>query len=155
MIMTMKSPEQTKKLGEVLASFLQPGDLVILDGDLGAGKTIFTKGIGLGLGITEDLITSPTYTLINEYRGRYPLYHFDVYRLNEPAELEDLGYEDYFYSNGISIIEWGNLIKSYLPTDYLEIIFHKAAENERRLQFVSHGSRSAQLLAELTKVVPE
>src|SRR5690554_1076412 len=110
----LKGLKETKEFGEKLGKLLEGGDLLSLTGDLGAGKTTLTKSIGIGLGIS-DYITSPTFTLINEYKGRVRLYHFDVYRLEDEEDLLDLGYEDYFYSNGVTIVEWGDKIEDILP----------------------------------------
>lgn len=153
MIVTVKSSEETRELGNKIAQYLQPGDLLSLHGTLGAGKTVFVKGVGEGLGIAAELITSPTYTLINEYAGKYPIYHFDVYRLDDPSELEDLGYEDYFYGTGATLVEWGNLIEDYMPESYLEIIFEKLGENQRSFKFNAYGIRGTELLSQINKVV--
>ncbi|HHX01659.1 MAG TPA: tRNA (adenosine(37)-N6)-threonylcarbamoyltransferase complex ATPase subunit type 1 TsaE [Firmicutes bacterium] len=139
-------------LGMTLAQLLQPGDVVSLEGDLGAGKTQLAKGIGAGLGIAETVITSPSYTLINQYEGKYPLYHFDVYRI-EPVDLEDLGYEEYFFGKGICLVEWGNQIREYLPTEYLQIIIEQTAIQQREFTLIAHGERYQQLLDQLEVVV--
>lgn len=146
------SPQATQQLGERLAPLLKPGDLLSLNGTLGAGKTLLVKGVGTGLGIAEDLITSPTFTLINEYNGKYLLYHFDVYRL-EPEDLEDLGYEEYFYGDGICLIEWGNIIESYFPQDYLEIKLDKLQGEQRQLTFIGHGKRYRELVSQFEVVI--
>jgi tRNA threonylcarbamoyladenosine biosynthesis protein TsaE len=111
----IENEEDTREFGHQLASHLEPGSVVALFGDLGTGKTTLTKYIGQGLGV-EEIITSPTFTVIQEYRnGRIPLYHFDVYRLNGPQDLLDLGYEDYFYGQGVTVIEWADKIQNLLP----------------------------------------
>ncbi len=149
----VKSPEETQRLGGQLGKLLRPGDIVSLEGTLGTGKTYFTKGIGESLDIDEKLITSPTFKLINQYDGIYPLYHFDVYRI-QPEELEDLGYEDYFYGRGITVVEWGNIVADYLPDEYLQVILKKTAiDNERQFTFISHGERYEKLLVKLQTVV--
>lgn len=139
--------EETQTLGRELAPALAPGDVISLTGDLGAGKTCFTQGVAAGLGI-ERAITSPTFNIIREYRGRLPLYHFDVFRLRSADELLPLGYEDYFYGPGVTIIEWGDKIAELLPADYLRIEFHRTVEAEdKRLLIVSAtGARSEILL---------
>lgn len=147
-----ESPRDTMALGMTLAQLLQPGDVVSLEGDLGAGKTQLAKGIGAGLGIAETVITSPSYTLINQYEGKYPLYHFDVYRI-EPVDLEDLGYEEYFFGKGICLVEWGNQIREYLPTEYLQIIIEQTAIQQREFTLIAHGERYQQLLDQLEVVV--
>ena len=99
------SPDQTRLLGERLGGLLQAGDVVLLHGTLGAGKTALTQGIGRGLGVTET-VNSPTFTLLKEHAGRLPLYHFDLYRLDDPAEVETLGFEQYFEGDGVCVVEW-------------------------------------------------
>ena len=111
---------ETKDIAAKLAKWLEPGDLILLEGDLGAGKTTFTKGLATGLGI-KRVIKSPTYTIIREYLdGRLPLYHMDVYRLEETGGM-DLGLEEYFEGEGVSIVEWAKFIPEDLPTEYLQI----------------------------------
>ena len=107
-----KSKEETIELAKKYASTLKPGDVVVLDGEMGAGKTVFTKGIALGLGI-KDNITSPTYAYMNDYGGK--LYHYDCYRLSGGEDAEALGLTDYFYSNGVCVIEWAQIIADVLP----------------------------------------
>ena len=137
-ILRSHSPEETFDYGSKLASLLQPGDLISLTGDLGAGKTVFTKGLAKGLGVKENL-TSPTFVIISEYAGRLPFYHFDVYRLHAD-ELADLGYQDYFFGAGITVVEWGDKIKDKLPSGYLSINFtYGKNEFERKLEFSGHG----------------
>ncbi|MFA5636391.1 MAG: tRNA (adenosine(37)-N6)-threonylcarbamoyltransferase complex ATPase subunit type 1 TsaE, partial [Anaerovoracaceae bacterium] len=109
----IKNEKEAEKLGMQLADKLSPGSVVALTGDLGVGKTTLTKAIARGLGITA-LITSPTFTIIHEYRdGRLPLYHFDVYRIEDEEELHELGYEEYFYGDGVCVIEWADRIKDF------------------------------------------
>ncbi len=113
-----------KKLGEILPS----GTIIALNGDLGVGKTVFTQGLALGLGISEP-VCSPTFTLIQEYHeGRLPLYHFDVYRISGPWDMDDLGYEEYFYGDGICIVEWSNLIEELMPKETITISIKKNLE---------------------------
>lgn len=114
------SQQETEAIARKLAALLKPGDVICLSGDLGAGKTTFTKALGQALGVAED-ITSPTFNLIQEYQGRVPLYHFDVYRLIKPSEFRDLGAEEYLEGEGVCVIEWANLVKEYLPPRHLWI----------------------------------
>lgn len=148
------SPEQTKLLGEKLAALLMAGDLICLNGDLGAGKTAFSQGVAKGLGIGST-VTSPTFTLINEYEGRLPLYHFDVYRLSGPEDMEDLGYEDYFYGQGVCLVEWADKVKEVLPRERLNINLSRGSnvESVRNIYFEPVGKRYLQLVEELTKLV--
>jgi len=114
------SSQETTKLGIQLGLLLKPGDVVCLDGDLGAGKTHFTFGIGQALGIT-DYITSPTFTIINEYSGKYDLYHFDVYRILSSDEMFDIGFDEYLNGDGIVVIEWASLIEDILPKNRIDV----------------------------------
>ena len=113
--------EFAKKIGEKLKS----GDVLCLDGDLGVGKTVFTKGVAAGLGIKDD-VSSPTFTLIQEYYGvRLPLYHFDVYRIDGLWDMDDLGYEEYFYGEGVCLVEWGSMIKELFPENTIYVRIEK------------------------------
>lgn len=144
--------EKTKEFGIWLGKFLKSGDILCLNGDLGAGKTTLTKSIGLGLDV-HDYITSPTFTLINEYSGRISLYHFDVYRLENAHELDDLGFDDYFYGNGVSVIEWAEKIENTLPKDRMVINISRGTnDNERLLEIVGYGNRYDELIKELNGI---
>ena len=128
MIIETFSSEETAELGRKIGRLVQPGDIICLNGDLGVGKTVFTQGIADGLEI-DDSICSPTFTLIQEYeQGRIPLYHFDVYRISGPWDMDDLGYEDYFFGNGVCLVEWGCLIEELLPEDTIMITIEKDLE---------------------------
>lgn len=145
----LKGLKETEEFGKKLGSLLDGGDLLSLTGDLGAGKTTLTKSIGLGLGVS-DYITSPTFTLINEYKGRVWLYHFDVYRLEDEEDLLDLGYEDYFYSNGVTIVEWGDKIEDILPEDRININIEKGKELDERIIILwGKGERYEKIVKEL------
>lgn len=109
-----ESPEETKRIAMEIAENLEPGDVLCMYGDLGAGKTAFVQGLSKGLGI-EGHITSPTFTIVNEYCGKLPLYHFDVYRIADPDEMYEIGYDEYVYGDGICVIEWPQLIDEILP----------------------------------------
>ena len=128
MIIETFSSEETAELGRKIGRLVQPGDIICLNGDLGVGKTVFTQGIADGLEI-GDSICSPTFTLIQEYeQGRIPLYHFDVYRISGPWDMDDLGYEDYFFGNGVCLVEWGCLIEELLPENTIMITIEKDLE---------------------------
>ena len=115
------SPEETHAAGRRVAQELEPGAVICLVGDLGAGKTVFAQGIADGLGI-DELVCSPTFTLIQEYGGgRLMLYHFDVYRIDGPWDMDDLGYEEYFYGDGVCLVEWGSLIEELLPENTIYV----------------------------------
>ncbi len=117
MIFESNSAEDTFAFGQKLGREAVPGEIICLDGDLGVGKTVFTQGFAAGLGI-DDCVNSPTFNIVKEYEGgRLPLYHFDVYRIGDPSEMEEIGYEDYFYGQGVSIIEWPGQIEELLPKE--------------------------------------
>ena len=130
-------------LGEQLGKLLEKQDVIILSGDLGAGKTTFTKGIAKGLGI-DQMIKSPTYTIVREYEGRLPLYHLDVYRIGNDPDSIDL--DDFLFGEGATIIEWGELIEPSLSDAYLKIFIRKL-EDGRELEFEAHGARAEALVA--------
>lgn len=145
----LKGLEKTEEFGIKLGKLLNPGDIVCLNGDLGAGKTTLTKSIGLGLGV-DDYITSPTFALINEYEGRVPVYHFDVYRLENVEELYDLGFDEYFYGRGVSIIEWADKIEKLIPKERIVLDIKKGMDiDERRINITVYGNRYKDILKEL------
>ena len=122
------SPEETRALGKKIGQQALPGEVYTLTGDLGVGKTVFTQGIAEGLGIKEP-ICSPTFTIVQVYEeGRMPFYHFDVYRIGDIEEMDEIGYEDYFYGNGLCMIEWANLIEEILPEKRRDISIEKDLE---------------------------
>lgn len=145
------SEAQTLRYGAHLGELLEAGDVVLLHGTLGSGKTTFARGVALGLGVRSRL-TSPTFTLINEYReGRLPLYHIDFYRLNSEEEALALGIEDYLYGDGVCLIEWAEKLPGILPDERLEVTFTIIAETKRRLVFEARGGRYATLLREFRR----
>ena len=128
MIIETKNARETYEVGEKIGRQARPGQVYTLVGDLGVGKTVFTQGVASGLGITEP-VSSPTFTIIQEYEeGRLPFYHFDVYRIGCIEEMDEIGYEDYFYGNGICLIEWANLIEEIIPEDAISITIEKDLE---------------------------
>ena len=128
MIIETYSEEETFALGERLAKEAQPGQIFSLEGDLGVGKTVLTKGMAAGLGITEP-VSSPTFTIVQVYEeGRMPFYHFDVYRIADPEEMDEIGYEDYFFGEGICLVEWANLIEELMPAHTIRITIEKDLE---------------------------
>ena len=141
MTVITKSPEQTELLGKKLAAFLRPGDVIAYYGDLGAGKTAFTRGLAAGLGIREA-VTSPTYTIVNEYlSGRMPLFHFDMYRLSSSEELFDIGWEDYLARGGVCAVEWSENVADAL-TDAISITIEKdPAQHDWRKITIAGGAR--------------
>ena len=144
MIFEVKSIGETTKIGFNLGKLLNPGDIVCLTGDLGTGKTHITKGIAKGLDINEN-ITSPTFTIVNEYdSGRLKLNHFDVYRVSDPDEIYAIGFDDYIFSDAVSIIEWANYIEEILPKDLLHIYIEKdleKGEDYRKITITPYGER--------------
>lgn len=122
------SMEETRELGRQMGTAAGPGDVLTLSGDLGVGKTVFTKGFALGIGVTEA-VSSPTFTIVQEYHsGRLPLYHFDVYRIGDPEEMDEVGFDDYVYGDGVSLIEWAELIEEILPEKRTRILIEKDVE---------------------------
>ena len=130
-------PQETFEIGKQLGLEAKPGEVYCLDGDLGVGKTVCTKGFASGLGITEP-VNSPTFTIVQQYEeGRLPLYHFDVYRIGDVEEMDEIGYEDCFYGEGVCLIEWSTLIQEILPEDAIHITIEKDLEkgfDYRRIQ---------------------
>ncbi|MFC7393531.1 tRNA (adenosine(37)-N6)-threonylcarbamoyltransferase complex ATPase subunit type 1 TsaE [Scopulibacillus cellulosilyticus] len=140
------SPEETIKFAEKLAEHLSPGDVLTLSGDLGAGKTTFTKGIAKALGIKE-VINSPTFTIIKEYDGgKMPLYHMDVYRISDE---EDLGFDEYLDGDGITVVEWADNIASWLPDHLLKVEIEQLGEKKRKVSLFPLGDRFEQICKEL------
>ena len=126
--METNSPEETLEFGRKLGTQAKPGQVYTLVGDLGVGKTLFTQGFAKGLGITEP-ISSPTFTIVQVYEeGRLPLYHFDVYRIGDVEEMDEIGYEDYFYGEGVCLIEWAELIQEILPDNIISVTIAKDLE---------------------------
>ena len=128
MVVETKSAEETYELGKKIGMEAQPGQIYTLVGDLGVGKTVFTQGVAAGLNISEP-ISSPTFTIVQEYEsGRMPFYHFDVYRIGDIEEMEEIGYDDYFFGNGICLIEWADMIEEILPGDRISVRIEKDLE---------------------------
>jgi len=130
-----KSSEETLHIGRIIGETLNGGNIVALTGELGAGKTCLTQGIAKGLGVSEEYyVTSPTFTLINEYPGRIPLYHMDVYRLADSGDLEDMGYEEYFYGDGVVVIEWAEKVDDILPREALVVHLEYVDASKRMIR---------------------
>ena len=144
--MYTKNEEELLALGERLGNLLEKNDVLILTGELGAGKTTFTKGLAKGLDIYQ-MIKSPTYTIVREYEGRLPLYHLDVYRIEGDADSIDL--DEFLFGGGVTVIEWGHLLGEDLPDSYLELEFLKE-DAGRQLRSNAQGHRAEQLLKELS-----
>lgn len=131
-----RSAAETQAVAEKLATLVKPGTVITLNGDLGAGKTTFTQGFAKGLGVTRN-VNSPTFTIMKQYQGRLPLYHMDVYRLEDTGD--DIGLEEYINGDGVAIVEWSNLIESSLPAERLGIMIERTGDEERQLTFAPVG----------------
>jgi tRNA threonylcarbamoyladenosine biosynthesis protein TsaE len=145
---TTRSPEETQQFGTRLGELARPGDVLLLVGKLGAGKTCLVQGIARGLGIKE-YAASPSFVVVRELYGRLPLYHMDFYRLENLEEIADLGLDDYLYGQGVSVVEWAEKGLSLLPPEHLLIEMSYISDNERRLKLKARGRRYRQLVAEL------
>ncbi|MFE8698568.1 tRNA (adenosine(37)-N6)-threonylcarbamoyltransferase complex ATPase subunit type 1 TsaE [Cytobacillus sp. FJAT-53684] len=137
--------EETMDFSKRLAGFLKPGDVIALEGDLGAGKTTFTKGLALGLKIKRN-VNSPTFTIIKEYQGRLPLYHMDVYRVED--SFEDLGFDEYFEGEGVTVVEWAHLIEEQLPQEILTVSLYLCENGARKIVLKPNGKRYEELCKE-------
>jgi tRNA threonylcarbamoyladenosine biosynthesis protein TsaE len=146
-----KSPEETKKLGEDIGKLVRAGDLLAFYGELGAGKTCFIQGISQQLEV-KDYVTSPSFTIINEYRGKIPIYHFDLFRLNNAEEILELGYKEYFYGEGLTVIEWAEKIEEFLPKEHLKIDIKFEDHYKRTITFIPQGDRFEKILKELSGI---
>lgn len=133
--------KETRQIGKQLAGFLKPKDVLALSGNLGTGKTTFIKGVAQGLKVESKKVVSPTFTLLREYKGIVPLYHFDFYRLDYLEQVEFIGYEEYFYGNGVCCIEWADKINELLPDSYLDIYFNFIDDKIRKITFKSNCKR--------------
>jgi tRNA threonylcarbamoyladenosine biosynthesis protein TsaE len=141
------SEELSAALGEAIGRILEPGDVVALWGELGAGKTFLTGSIARGLGIPPSIpITSPTFTLINEYEGRHHLYHLDLYRLSDPSEMDTLPWREVLYGDGVAVIEWPERLGDLIPTERWDIVIEILGDEERRFTIRAHGGRISERL---------
>jgi len=140
-----KSVNNTLAIGRAISKNLQLGDIICLFGQLGSGKTVLTKGIAQGLRIKKEKIISPTFVLIREYKAKFPFYHLDLYRLKEPRDILNLGYEEYLYNEGITVIEWADRLK------YLKIELFIKTDKQRLIEFSAFGKRYEELLGSLKK----
>ncbi|XTR37752.1 tRNA (adenosine(37)-N6)-threonylcarbamoyltransferase complex ATPase subunit type 1 TsaE [Paraclostridium tenue] len=145
----LENEEQTKAIGYKLGQLLTPKSVVCLIGDLGAGKTTMTQSLAKALEV-DDYITSPTFNIVNEYEGRMPLYHFDVYRIGSSDEMYDIGFDEYIDGDGVCIIEWANLIEDILPNEYLYIEMNYK-ETGREMILTPKGEKYEEIVKELTK----
>jgi tRNA threonylcarbamoyladenosine biosynthesis protein TsaE len=145
-----KSAEATREIGKIIGEQLGAGDILALTGELGSGKTCLTQGVARGIQVPDEYrITSPTFTLINEYPGRVILYHMDMYRLTGPEDLEDMGYEDYFYGEGLVVIEWAEKISNILPPDNLCVSLRYLDESSREIRIAGDAGKAGKINAAL------
>lgn len=143
------SIEDTRDIGKTVAAALRPGDVITLTGNLGAGKTQFVKAVASGLGVPLDEVNSPTFTLIHEYDGRFPIRHCDTYRLRNAEEFADLGLDELFAPDGVALVEWADRVVDYLPLDRLDIRIEIVSPTERVFAVTATGKRSKQILKSL------
>lgn len=141
MIYKSNSPKETENIAKAFAKGLKSGDVLCLNGDLGVGKTAFVQGLVKALGVTEP-ISSPTFTIVNCYRGKMPIYHFDVYRINDCDEMYEIGYEEYVYGDGITIIEWPEIISEILPEKRYDITISKDYTKHDDFRFIEITERT-------------
>lgn len=146
--LTTRSPEQTQELGKRLGKLAQPGDVFLLTGKLGAGKTCFTQGLAWGLGI-EEYALSPSFVIMRELHGRLPLYHIDLYRLDNIEESLDLGLDDYLYGKGVCVVEWADKAQSILPPKHLLIKIDYLSDTARSFHFEARGERYQEIIEKL------
>ncbi len=144
-----ESPQETQQVGMQLGKLSQPGDVFLLVGGLGAGKTCLTQGIAWGLGI-EGYAASPSFVLINQYRGRLPLYHIDLYRLDSIEEVNELGLDDYLYSNGVCVVEWAEKAWAVLPRENLTVEMSFLSDTSRSITIKPNGKRYIEMISQLS-----
>lgn len=146
-IFITRSGDETMALAESFAGLVGPGDLIALIGELGSGKTVFVKGLAKGLGVDDHkYVNSPSFVVVKEYSGKIPLYHFDVYRLCGKLFCETMDHDRYFYSEGISVVEWADKIRDVLPEDYIEVVMEYGEGDERVVKFNAVGERSKNII---------
>ena len=149
-ILYTSDPEETIQLGQCIGEVLRPGSVIGLCGELGTGKTHLIKGLARGLGVDERYyVTSPSFTIINEYPGRIPLNHLDLYRLENTDQMEELGYEEYFYSEGVTVIEWAEKVLPLLPENRLMVEISHLSENRRKFKITGRGHPYQDIVGEI------
>jgi len=147
-----RSPEETREIGVKIGLLCKAGDVIALDGDLGAGKTCLIQGLAEGLGVSKkSYVRSPTFTILNVHNGRVPLYHFDLYRLSNLDELEEIGYREYIYGEGVSVLEWASNVEEAIPGECLRIGIRRVGDAEREIEITATGERYKRLLELLQK----
>jgi tRNA threonylcarbamoyladenosine biosynthesis protein TsaE len=149
-LLITRNETETVALGKRLGSILMPGDFIALMGELGAGKTRFVQGVAAGLNVDTSLpVTSPTYSILHIHSGRLPLFHFDLYRLKGAGDAGELGFEEYFYGEGVSVVEWADRLQGEMPDERLVITFSHLGEEERKIEFTPRGERYEELVMSL------
>lgn len=133
------SEEETLAVATKLAAYFRANDVLVLSGPLGSGKTVFVRGLAAALGLDENLVSSPSFTMVNEYPGQLPLYHFDLYRMNSLGELTEIGWDDYLQKHGLVVVEWGERIADLLPSRYYQIEFDVVDDSNRRIRVSARG----------------
>ena len=151
LVVQTDSEAKTLDLGKKLAGLLKAGDVICLSGDLGSGKTVFVRGIARGLEVEAE-VTSPTFSILNVYQAIVPVYHFDLYRLENPEELFDIGFDEYVGTDGIALIEWADKFPGNIPDEYLMVEISTKSEHSRCVNFVPYGSRYQKICKELKKI---
>jgi len=147
---TTGSPDETEQLGAAIGSLLRPGSFLALRGDLGGGKTCLTRGVVASLAPqSSGLVASPTYAIMNSYPGSTPVYHFDFYRLTCEDDIAELGFEEYFYGDGVCVVEWSERLAGLLPSDILTLLFEYAGDDRRTITITSSGQKSDAVLEQL------
>ncbi|SCY74212.1 tRNA (adenosine(37)-N6)-threonylcarbamoyltransferase complex ATPase subunit type 1 TsaE [Alkaliphilus peptidifermentans] len=144
----LNNQQETEAIAEKLGSMVKKGDIICLTGDLGAGKTVFSKSFAKGLGV-QEVVTSPTFTIVQEYQGRIPMYHFDVYRVNQPHEMDDIGFDEYVFGDGVCIIEWASIIKEILPENCLWIEIQVTGAESRTICVEDQSQNYKNIIKEL------
>ncbi len=150
LVLRSHSARETARIGSALGQYAEAGDVFLLSGELGAGKTCLTQGIAKGLGV-DEYVRSPTFVLVSVHQGRLPLYHIDIYRLDEVAEVVDLGLEEYLAGDGVSVIEWASKALEVFPQPYMLVTLTYKGENERLIQLEARGERHESLLSQVEK----
>ena len=149
-VVTTQSPDETLRLGRALGQILSPGLFVALVGSLGAGKTVLAKGIAGGLGVEDEReVTSPSFVLVNEYRGRVPVFHLDLYRLESLAAVEGIGWDEFVCGPGVTLVEWADKVEEALPEERIEVHLQWVSEEKRKLVFCGKGHPGEEIIAEL------
>jgi len=149
--LTSRRPEETRRLGTIIGRLARPGDVLLLTGKLGAGKTCLAQGIATGLG-TDECALSPSFVIMRQLKGRLPLYHIDLYRLENIEEIADLGLDDYFYGQGLSVVEWAERAFQLLPPQHLLIDIEYGGGNRRHFNLIASGERYQKMVEELENI---